>query len=361
MRSPWLLAVLSVAIAAASLGACKNTDRPPGSDTIGTAPPSAANPSTDGGTQTGVAGALFTTSTTPRAIAVDGASIYVSFPRGTSPDGGAFDGSIAIAPRSGGQPTTLVSGGSPTELLRVGKFLVWIDEGAAVGTGAVYAVELAAGATPRALLGNLETPTAIATDGTRIFVASRGPSNGITIDSVPVAGGLAQNLATTLVGEIAPAGIALDAKNVYFVGVSPFGGTLFRVPLAAGPAEVVWTPPSGSPGDVVVADGRAFVTLEGAADTSSIFAIPVDGGSPAALVTGLNHPARVAVADGNIYWTNQDAARGEVLRASIGVATPDVTTLRSGIDSPHAIAVADAVYVTASAPDAKGAVYKLTK
>lgn len=360
MRSPWLLAVAALAIAGASAGGCKEADRPPVTD-LAVSPPTKGAPTGDAGGQNGVAGALFTTSAPPRTIAVDDTSIFVSFARGTAPDGGAFEGSIAVAPRSGGVPQTLVSGGSPTELLRAGTSLVWIDEGTAVGTGSVNAVELTAGATVRTLLANLETPTAIATDGTRIYISSRGPSLGITIDSVPIAGGLAQNLTTTLVGEIAPSGIALDAKNVYFVGVSPFGGSLFRVPLAAGPAEIIWTPASGTPGDVVVTDGRAFVTLEAPGSTSSIVAVPVDGGPATAFASGQLHPARLAFADGNLYWTNQDAALGAVLRASIAVAAPEVITLRSPIDSPHAIAVTDAVYVTASAPNATGAVYKLSK
>ncbi|MDB4997858.1 MAG: putative serine/threonine-protein kinase pknH [Myxococcaceae bacterium] len=360
MRSPWLLAVASVAIAAAGVSACKNENRPPVSNTVAASPPTVTPSTGDGGAEGGTVGALFATSRPPRAIAVDDTSIFLSFPRGTAPDGGTLDGSIAIAPRGGGEPATLLGGGSPTELLRVGTFLVWIDEGTAVGTGSVNVVELGSG-TPHAVLGNLEAPTAIATDGTRVYVSSRGPSLGITIDSAPLAGGLARNLTTTLVGEIAPAGLAIDAQSAYFVGQSRFGGTLFRVPLSGGPSEVLWTPPSGSPGDVLVAGARAFVTLESPGDTSSIVAVPVGGGSPTPLVAGLNHPARLAVADAKLYWTNQDATLGAVLRAAIDVATPDVVVLASRIDSPHAIAVADGVYVTASAPSAKGAVYKLAK
>jgi hypothetical protein len=360
MRSPWLLALASVTIAAAGVAACKNEHRPPVSNTVATTPPTVTPGVGDGGADGGTAGALFTTTRRPRAIAVDDTSIFVSFPRGTSPDGGTLDGAIVIAPRGGGEPATLLGGGSPTELLRVGTFLVWIDEGTAVGTGSVNVVELGTG-TPHAVLGNLETPTAIATDGTRVFVTSRGPSLGITIDSAPLAGGLAQNLTTTLVGEIAPAGIALDTQNAYFVGQSRFGGTLFRVPLTGGPAEVLWTPPSGTPGDVLVADARAFVTLDAAGDTSSIVAVPVGGGSATPLVAGLNHPSRLGVSGTSLYWTNEDATVGAVLRAAIDVATPDVVVLASRIDSPHAIAIADGVYVTASAPNAKGAVYKLAK
>jgi hypothetical protein len=360
MRSLWLFALVPLAIAGASGAGCKNADRPPIAE-LATSPPSVTPPTGDAGEQNGVAGALFTTSSPPRAIALDGASVYVSFSRGTAPDGGTFEGSIAIAPRGGGVPQTLVSGGSPTELVRAGTTLVWIDEGTGIGTGSVNAVDLTAGATPRVLLANLDTPTALATDGTQVFVSSRGPSLSISIDVVPAAGGRATNITTTLVGEIAPAGIALDAKNVYFAGVSPFGGTLFRAPLSAGPAEVLWTPASGTPGDVLVADGRAFVTLEAAGDTSSIVAIPVGGGPPVPFASGLNHPARLAIVDTDLFWTNEDPTRGAVFRASITGASADVATLASGIDSPHAIAVADAVYVTGSAPDAKGAVYKLAR
>jgi hypothetical protein len=359
----WLLVLAScasLAIGAVVAIGCKNEERPAVADLART-PPSASLPRDAGGEGGAVAGALFGTASPPRAIAVDSSSIYVSFGRGTAPDGGAFEGSIAVAPRGGGEPVTIVTGGSPTELLRVGTSLVWIDEGTAIGTGGVFAVELAAGATPRALLSNLEAPSAIASDGTQILVSSRGPSLAIAIDSVPLAGGAGQNITTTLVGEIAPAGIALDAKNVYFVGISRFGGTLFRAPLAGGLAEVLWTPASGAPGDVAVADGRAFVTLEASADASSIVSVPVNGGPATPLLTGLDHPARLAIADTDLYWTNQDPARGAVSRASIAVAAPEATLLRDRIDSPHAIAVADAVYVTASAAGGKGAVYKFPK
>jgi hypothetical protein len=258
-----------------------------------------------------------------------------------------------------------------------------------------------------------QSATSLAVDDHYVYF-----TGGHGILRVPRAGGDV----TTLVEIESPSVLAIDATDAYFFGLRPAGPPdaqgkvqsavgLFSAPLAGGDARllvadaygqyvvpdraggVYWAStgslqhlragesvptsskldPAPSLESLVLGSNALFAAVYSYPPGSgSIERIPLDGGAPAILVSGLGHPTSVAVDETNLYFTEEApyAPSSRVTRARLdgsevtttfatGVAvdrhavffsTPDavhridksggaVTTLATGLESPDYLVV----------------------
>ncbi len=193
--------------------------------------------------------------------------------------------------------------------------------GAAADARNVYWVEnRASGAVMRASLdGGSETslaldranPTAVATDGVRVYWTEAAGS----IFSVAVDGGAIVTLAT---GIPALSGIASDGTDLYW---TQDGGAIVRMPVGGGEPTVVLAGRAGMTGRIAV-DGASVYWQEG----DDIVKAPKAGGQVTTLVT---RAAITALAtDGADVYLAEDLNPGNILR--LPVDGGDVTTLSSG-------------------------------
>ncbi len=148
---------------------------------------------------------LATGQDSPRALTVDGASVYWT----------NQDGVVMKVPLSGGIPVTLASGGRDPRGIAVDANSVYWTSTAG---GTVMKVPLGGG-TPITLASVQNTPIAIAVDSAHVYWTN----NPGTVMKVLLAGGTPITLAS---GQGAPGAIAVDATSVYWGNYS--GGTVMR-------------------------------------------------------------------------------------------------------------------------------------
>ncbi len=332
--------VLALAVAGA-LVSCSNASRPP---TLNQAP----NPSAGGSSSTdasrgegGSTGeALVDNVPSPRGIALSASEVF--FTSGAGSGDGGTAGTISSVPKAGGAVAQIVGGPAlPTELLLVNGALVWIDLGSTAQAGAVFKLDASVSVATQ-ISGPLQAPTAIASDGIYVYVASTFPSGGVSIDRVPLGAGPPFSV-TTVVGDFTPSGMVIDSRYAYFVGATLAGGVLYRVVLTGGPAEALWSTNGGTLGDVAVTAGHVYWTLDAPnAGAAKIFSLPTGGGTTVALAVQQPHAVRLAFDSANLFWTT--GADGEVIRAPLGGGVASVVA--SGLGSALNIAAGDAIYVT---------------
>jgi hypothetical protein len=103
---------------------------------------------------------------------------------------------------------------------------------APTATGTVTATLTAAGKNRAAAASDTLTGTGKGLGGTQGHIYWSNQSTG-TISAAPLTGGIPTTLAS---GQINPAGVAVDASNIYWAdtGKTGFPGTIWKAPLAGG-------------------------------------------------------------------------------------------------------------------------------
>jgi hypothetical protein len=91
-------------------------------------------------------------------------------------------------------------------------------------------------------------------------------------------------------------------------------------------------------------------------DQGSVMALPRDGGSPSAVLTGLDSPRDVAVDANHIYWVSTYG--GQVMKLSLSDGA--LTTLATGQNQPHGIVIDTSSVYWISTEGARDTVMKLT-
>jgi hypothetical protein len=135
-------------------------------------------------------------------------------------------------------------------------------------------------------------------------------------------------------GQDSPQGIAHDDANVYWTDL---GGSVMKVPLGGGVPTAV---ASGltTPTSITVDANSVYWTNRGA-----VMKVPLGGGGPTALASGQSVPSGLAVDATSVYWANSGS--GSVMKVPVGGGM--ATTLASGPSGPAGIAVdATSVYWT---------------
>jgi hypothetical protein len=252
-------------------------------------------------------------------------------------DAGAPTGVLARVPRTGAAPQTpqiVVTGGqAPRALLFNGTSLFWIDDEAA-SSSLVRLSDTDA----RVVAAGLPRASVYTTTPTTAIIASASIGN-VTLTGVPNGEAGAPQALGTLPGDFSPVKTVVDQNTIYLLVTESLGGSLWRTPLVGGAPENIWSAPSGTPHDVAIAEGHAFVTWDHA-PTGEIVSIPLSGGANQQLVTEIAGPLQLAIDGTDLFYTT---SQGELLRVPTTGGAP--TSLGANLGTPTAIAVADAVYV----------------
>ncbi|MFR9750648.1 IPT/TIG domain-containing protein [Nocardia sp. 004] len=291
------------------------------------------------------------------------------------------DGNTTVysVPRTGGIPTLLTAGlSAPQGLARVGN-LLYICEGTA---GQVSTVPTTGGA-PTPLVTGLSIPTGVTVSGSTLFIADQGTSQvvsapitgtatptvvatsptgtfGIT-DGAPTQPGFAAVAAALLAVPVLTSlnpisgpesgGNTVEIFGSGFTGAGPltvrFGATAttFTIvsdtqinaiaPPGTGTVGVTVTSVDGTSNALSYTYGGLLFFTDGIPATGSVYSVPVAGGAPTLLATGLALPLGLARV-GNLLYICEGAA-GQVSTVPVTGGTP--TPLVTGLTNPPDITV----------------------
>jgi hypothetical protein len=126
--------------------------------------------------------------------------------------------------------------------------------------------------------------------------------------------------------------MAGSATHLYWVDNGQFDGeaNLRRMPRAGGAIETLL-----SIGERVyaldVAAGFAYVTHTGASHAGEILRVPVTGGAPVTLATGLN-PSSITVDGGWVYYSKAYSPAGQIWRVATNGGAPELVV--DDVDNP---------------------------
>ncbi len=199
---------------------------------------------------------------------------------------------------------------------------------------------------PNVITTGTGSVAALAVNSTLVFWSQQGANNADTNPGVyweALSGGAAE----TKWAAQDPRGIAHDANNLYWVEYST--GAIVSVPLNGGsPTAIVQGVDAGTIGALALAvDGtNVYWVSEG---DGTVNQVPLTGGTPVVLASGQVHPKAIAVDGTNVYWVDfGNVSDGSVNKAPIytgDAGSPDgggvspVTPLATGESQPIGIAI----------------------
>ncbi len=264
-----------------------------------------------------------------------------------------------------GTPSTVASGAPAQNIQAVasdGTYLYWTNK----TTSGQVRRALPTGAALTTLASNQSQPDWIASNGTTVSWTNQG-SNQVMAVAVTSDGGVAPTqLNATGENGTVPAGIAIDAVNVYYATKTTGGGLAESVPLAGGAISQL-----GSATYVGIAVDNQNVYWTGGASNPSVYQ-NAKTGSPATEQTiaagALVCPLAVTSDGTNVYFVDQGTSAcgppgsdaGALYRVPIGGGATLPPPLVTGLNDPQGIAVdGTAIYWVTGGP--VGAVLKLAK
>jgi hypothetical protein len=250
----------------------------------------------------------------PGGIALDASNVYW-----TQLDNTGKAGSVWQIPTGGGTPVLLASGlHHPSGIAVDSGNVYWVNQGFNVGDGSVMTVPIGGGV-PITLASGLGSPDEVSVAASAVYWTDRDKSNtdsGLVL-SVPAGGGAITTVATgqqeplsvVAVPEVLylPIGgklVATEITNVYFSNYS--GDSVENVLGLGGPSTLfAGTGTLGVVSDIAVdATNVYFGAIDCNGCGGSLRSVPVGGGAPVALATGLGSPYGVAVDTSSVYVTS---------------------------------------------------------
>ena len=246
------------------------------------------------------------------------------------------------------QPIVLASGQDhPSGIVVWSAAVYWTNAGTNLGTGAVMKIPVGGGS-PTPLAAGQNAPAGIAVDGmSNVYWANSGSGSGDgSIMKVPLNGGTATAVAS---GQNSPGAIAYDSTStdsVYWAA----GDGIWRLQMPTGGTPVkLWSPSAGDqnpPAIAVDATSVYWLTRSTGAPNGNVMSLPLTGGTPVTLASGLNGDYAIAVDSTSVYWALGDT----VMKVPLGGGGPVTLVSGTGNTPPHQALAVDAahVYWTAS-------------
>jgi hypothetical protein len=234
------------------------------------------------------------------------------------------------------------------------------DGGTTLSTGTVqYIARSASSGVPNNLATGLSAPFIVnAGDGYVAYsVLGAGGKTGTTgtvgLYNVSL-GGTPTTPGTSLQ---APAGVAIDSTNAYWISSTGGAGVVVQSASLAGGSETTLGTVSGSylAGGLTVASGNLYFAayLTPAGSGGGIYMVSTTGGTPTPVqVFSTGQPYGVVSDSSNVYWT--DPVQGGVYDVPLGGGT--ITTLTTGVGTSYFLAVDSKNVYTADSAVA-GAIY----
>ncbi len=285
---------------------------------------------------------LSSTSISPMSLALDSANVY--WANAASGTDGGIAGSIESIARGSvsgmGVQVAPVSG--PLIIAAAGGWLVWSASGSGSGTGTASQISTSGGTVSTPGTG-LTSPWGVAVDAKNVYwVSSGGTGAGTLIQSALVGKAAASLVGTTLATYDTPGGLAVNATNLFFASSSNSvgGGAVFQVPIGGGTPQVVWATTTGRPQDVALDSNSVYwVDQEAGILYSTPLAMTLSGAAPKVLSTDFTNPVHLAVDSTNVYVADDGtgSSAGSIFRVPIGGGAP--TALASGLEAPLDVAV----------------------
>jgi hypothetical protein len=136
---------------------------------------------------------------------------------------------------------------------------------------------------------------------------------------VALPGGAQTEITTRLPG-YGPLGVAVDATSIYWTTPAP-DEHVIKMPLAGGPPKLLT---SGLPVGYGLAVDTTSVYFTGG---DSVTKVPLDGGTPTTLASGQNQPNALVVDATNVYWTTLGTGQqrdATVMKVPLAGGTPTV-------------------------------------
>jgi hypothetical protein len=262
------------------------------------------------------ASALGSTGFTGARLAVDATNVYWTTVN-----------AVMQAPIAGGGATTLASG-QPPQAIAVDATNVYFTS--SLINAALISVPIGGG-TPRTV-----SPTfggnSIAVRAGYVYGTLGNGGGAPTVGKLLTSGGTPVPLGSS---PGALNGLAVDAANVYWGTAS----SMMKAPIAGGGTATTVVSGNGSP---VAVDANnlyyGFHGLGGSNTYGPVLQLPLAGGTPTTLATGLHMVDGIAVDAANVYWTDNN---GDVLRVPIGggavttLATKQVLCGDIAVDATH--------------------------
>ena len=235
-----------------------------------------------------------------QAVASDGTYLYWT--------NKTASGQVRRALPTGAALTTLASGQSqPDWIASNGTMVAWTNQ----GSNQVMAVSVTSdgGVAPTQLNASGENgtvPAGIVIDAVNVYYATKTTGGGLA-ESVPLAGGAISQL-----GSATYVGIAVDSQNVYWTGGAnnpsvyenaKTGTPTTEQAIAAG--SLICPLAVTSDGiDVYFVDQGTSACGPPGSDAGALYRVPIGNGGtlPSPLVSGLNDPQGIAVDGTAIYW-----------------------------------------------------------
>ncbi len=152
-------------------------------------------------------------------------------------------------------------------------------------------------------------------------------------------------------GASIPAGIAIDATNVYWAMDSATGDVM-KVSLAGGTPVSLSAPTQPSPFDIAVDAKNAYFTLP---FDNTVKSVPLGGGAVVTLASG-ESPHGIAVDSTGVYWANYGG--DSVMRVPVGGGT--AVTISSGFNGTDVVAL-DPTFVYFANYGPSGSVARVAK
>lgn len=321
------------------LFACQNADTPPPilPDFDGSGPISPGNGTGDGGDGSLGEGGTVAAAANPKGIFVSNGFVYY-----TNFASGGADGRVSAVATSGGTPTDLATGLTGPAAIAVSGSTVYFTLDPPSGTGGLSSVPTSGG-NVTSIQSGVTGAAGVAVDATNVYWTNENAA--VLVYFVPLVGGTPKQV-LDYGSVLTPTGLVIATTDVYVstdgsqaaVLAGTTSGSTNLTPLDA-PLAITYA-------DVAVSSTTVYATVDDVAPAGKVVSFPRAGGNSKDVVTGLNHPQRLALDGTNLYFTDPDG--GNVWVIDLTQATPAAALVASGLTSPLPIAIADALYVGAA-------------